>query len=108
MFRNPLVKFVEELEKAYYIFFGVAYSVNCDVAVDKTVKTNRRLGMGIIVRDHKGYVLTLKSLNKLENLEPITAEVLASLHASEFSRDMGLHKILLEGDAFKVMNDVTS
>jgi hypothetical protein len=46
--------------------------------------TTGRLRMGFIVRDHEGFVF------------------------AEFSRDLGLRNIFLEGDALHVVNDVKS
>lgn len=57
------------------------------MAVDKT---NRRMGLGAIVRNHKGDVIAAKSLTKLEKLEPVAVEALGALHVTEFSRELCL------------------
>lgn len=49
------------------------------MAIDKITG---RMGLGAIVRDHKGYVIATKSLTKLGNLALITAEVLTALMQS--------------------------
>lgn len=38
--------------------------------------------MGVIVRDHEGYVIAAKNLTKLGNLEPAAAEVLGAIRAA--------------------------
>jgi ribonuclease HI len=38
--------------------------------------------------------------------EPVVAEAIAALHAAEFSRDLGLQMIILEGDSLQVVNAI--
>jgi hypothetical protein len=45
--------------------------INWNVAIDTSIG---RLGMGFIVRDHKGFHLATKSRTKLANLEPVAAQ----------------------------------
>ena len=59
--------------------------VNCDVAFKKDVQ---RVGVRIIVRDHKGRV---------------SAETIASYYAAQLCNQMGLQRVILEGDAKTVM-----
>jgi hypothetical protein len=47
-------------------------------------------------------------LPKLGNFEPITAEALGTLHATEFCRDLGLQQIVLEGDALQRVDAIKS
>jgi hypothetical protein len=53
----------------------------------------------LIVRDRKDFVLVARSHTKLENLGLVAAEALAAFYATKFSKDLGLRKIFLEGDA---------
>jgi ribonuclease HI len=79
------------------------YKVNWDAALNSA---NRRMGVGIIVRDHLGMVIAARS-QTLEFLpEPVVAEAIAALHAAEFSRDLGLPTIVLEGDSLQVVKEV--
>jgi hypothetical protein len=56
------------------------------------------LGCGVIVRDHRGFIIAALC-KRLDNIqEPVIAEALASLVAVEFSWDFGLQDIILEGD----------
>lgn len=49
--------------------------------------------MGAIVWDHEGFVIVAKSMTKMGFLEPVATKTLTALHAVEFSRDFGLHKL---------------
>ena len=59
----------------------------------------KRIGIKIIVRDHGGGVLALmcETVNYIQ--DPVTAEALATRRAVEFSRTLGIRKLILEGDA---------
>lgn len=76
------------------------YKVNWDVDVDKA---NRWLGIGFIVRDYNDVVIAVRSLSKTGNSKPIAAEALTAFHAVEFSKELGLQHIILEGDALQVV-----
>jgi ribonuclease HI len=80
------------------------YKLNWDAAVDKF---NRRLGIGIVVRDHEGYVHATKSMTILGHLELVAVEVLAAFYASLFFKELDLHNIILEGDALQVVKVVS-
>lgn len=75
--------------------------VNWDVAGDKL---NQCVCVSIIVWDHESYILVARSTTKPAILEPVAAKALAALHTVEFSRDLGLQKILLEGDTVQIVN----
>jgi ribonuclease HI len=77
------------------------YKVNWDAAVDTV---NGRLGIGIIVRNHNGLVIAARSRTKMGCLEPVAVEALAAFQAIEFSIELGLQDIILEGDALQVVN----
>jgi hypothetical protein len=79
------------------------YKVNWDAALDSV---NQRMGVGVIVRDHMGRVIAARSTTVEFSSEPVVAEAIAALHAAEFSRDLGLPKIILEGDSLQVVNAV--
>jgi ribonuclease HI len=75
--------------------------VNWDAAIDISGK---RMGMGIIARDHEGYVLASMCSIKQFIVDPAVAEAYAALKAVEFCCDLGLWNILLEGDALEIVN----
>jgi ribonuclease HI len=77
------------------------YKVNWDAAIDSL---NKRMGMGIIVRDCAGQVIAAKSQTVFFLQDPVIAEAQAALCAVEFSRDLGLQSIILEGDSLQVVN----
>jgi ribonuclease HI len=79
------------------------YKVNWDAALDST---NNRMGIGIIVRDYLGMVIAAKSYTMRFISEPVVAEALAALHAAEFSRDLGLPMVILEGDSLQVVTTI--
>jgi len=56
----------------------------------------------------EGHVLAAKSFTIVGPLETIVAEALAALHAVEFSWDLGLRRIILEGDVLQIVNAVKS
>lgn len=64
------------------------------------------MGCGIIVRDYKGFVIAAQSkrLNALQEL--VIAEAMAALVVVEFSRDLGIHSIILEGDSLLVVQAI--
>lgn len=43
------------------------------------------MGIEIVVRDYEKHVIVIKSLTKMDNLEPIIAEVLAAFQATAFN-----------------------
>lgn len=54
--------------------------------------------------EHEEVHFVAKSMTKLAILEPVPAEALAELYATEFSRDLGLQSINIEGDMVQVVN----
>jgi hypothetical protein len=77
------------------------YKVNWDAAIDTV---NKRLGIGLIVRNHNGLVIAARSQTKMGCLEPVAVEELAAFQAIEFSIELGLQDIILEEDALQVVN----
>ena len=63
----------------------------------------KRLGCGIIVRDHGGFVIAAQCSGLDVIQEPVIAEALVSLIAAEFGWDLGLSDIILEGDSLQVV-----
>lgn len=76
------------------------YKENWDVAVDSHRKC---LGCEVIVRDHEGFIIVAQCKRLDVFQQPIIVEALASLVAVEFSRDLGLPDIILEGDSLRVV-----
>ncbi|XP_059446463.1 uncharacterized protein LOC132178010 [Corylus avellana] len=74
--------------------------VNWDAAVDKH---RRKMGIGVIIRDSMGEVLTTLSAPKDYIIEPDIAEALVVLRAVLFCGELGFHWVILEGDALQVV-----
>ena len=68
---------------------------------------NGRMGMGIILRNHNSLVVAARSRIKMGCLEPIAVEELAAFQVIEFSIELGLQDIILEGDALQMVNALT-
>lgn len=51
-------------------------------------------------------MLAARNSTKPILLDPIAAEALIALYATEFNRDLGLQRIILEGNAMQVVNAV--
>lgn len=75
--------------------------VNWDAAIDSG---HGRMGIGLIVRDYKDFVIAAENLTKMKNLEPIAAEALVVVQAVVFSNELGLQNIILKGNAIQVVN----
>jgi hypothetical protein len=63
--------------------------VNWDVAVDKS---NGRIGLGVVIRDHTGKLCAAKSLTRIGFLEPVAAEAMAVLVAVQLCGELGFHR----------------
>jgi hypothetical protein len=74
--------------------------VNWDAAMNK--KHGRR-DIGFVTRDSKGFILATRSTTQRIVLEPIVVEVVATLHAVIFSKEIGFSDIILEGDALQII-----
>lgn len=72
------------------------YKVNWDAAIDLKEK---RIGIGVIIRDHRGLVFAAQSKTIRAAYDPTTVEAVASLYAIELSCDSRPKEVLLEGDS---------
>jgi len=59
--------------------------------------------IGFVTRDSKGFILATRSTTQRIVLEPIVVEVVATLHAVIFSKEIGFSDIILEGDALQII-----
>jgi hypothetical protein len=78
---------------------------NWDAAVDGK---RRKIGVGVIVRNHEGGVIAMmcEIINFIQ--DPVTAEALAARRAVEFSRTLGVGELILEGDALQIVEALQS
>jgi hypothetical protein len=72
------------------------YKVNWDIAIDANLKC---MGLGVIIRDEKGRVFAASSKILESFQEPTFGEAMGARGAVEFSRELGLSEIVLEGDS---------
>jgi ribonuclease HI len=79
--------------------------VKWDAAVDKS---NGRMGLKVVVRDHSGKLCASKSLTRRGFLEPAPAEATAVLVAVHMCCELGLQQVWLEGDAKVVVDAVNA
>lgn len=83
---------------------GVA-KVNWDTIVNMH---NQKMGIGILVQDNQGEVLACLNASQNFNSQPILAEGLALWRVIEFSKEMGIPCVQLEGDAQILINAIIS
>ena len=60
-------------------------------------------GLGVIIRNQEGLVIASMSTRLPQQLQPIEIEALAASKALEFAREVGISKVVLEGDSLLVM-----
>lgn len=68
----------------------------------------KRIGVGIMVRDYKQQVGAASCHVMGGCLEPVIAEAMGALFAVEFSHDLGLQQFILEGDSKQVVQAITT
>lgn len=71
-------------------------------------KNNRKMGIGVIVRDSMGEVLATLSAPKEHIIALDIAEATAALSAITFIRELGLYKVVMEGDVLIVVQALMS
>lgn len=78
----------------YYI------KVNWDAYV---ASKGKRIGIGLIMRDHEGGVIAMLCETKAYVQDPAAVEAIAARRGAEFSADLGVRKVILEGDALQIV-----
>jgi hypothetical protein len=84
---------------------GHTIKVNFDAAINKNTGF---IGLGLIARDHKGYLLGAKCLTKSFLIDAHTVELMAASYAVNFCSEVGLFNVIFEGDALNVIREVNS
>jgi ribonuclease HI len=77
--------------------------VNCDAALDKG---KRRMGMGIILRDHEGKVRAAWSLSRPGLMDTIAAEATALFYGMKLRKELGVSNLVVEGDSKVVISAI--
>jgi hypothetical protein len=75
--------------------------VNWDAALDQR---QRRIGMGILARDHDGQVIAAMCSSKPFLLDPVSAEAFAAWRMAGFCGSLGARHIVVEGDALEIVH----
>ncbi|XP_042983222.1 uncharacterized protein LOC122312632 [Carya illinoinensis] len=75
------------------------FKVNWDEAIDKT---KCMIGIGIVLRDEKGQIISTMRHKKMQLPDPLLTESYGALVAIQFTKDLGLTQIELEGDSLQV------
>ncbi|KAF5471101.1 hypothetical protein F2P56_011568 [Juglans regia] len=79
------------------------YKANWDASIDRV---HSRMGVGVVIRNWEGRVTaTLKSSRSIFP-DAKLAEAMAALRAVLLCKQLGISRVLLEGDALNVVNDI--
>ena len=65
-------------------------------------------GLGVIIRDKKGFVIASMATRVPQQLQPVEIEALVANKALEFAREMDIADAVLEGDYLMVMTTLKS
>ncbi|XP_042972891.1 uncharacterized protein LOC122304691 [Carya illinoinensis] len=76
------------------------YKVNWDAAFSKS---GGSIGFGIIVREHEGKFMATKRVKREGFSDSLLAESIGALHATLFVVELGMRKIVLEGDSLQAL-----
>lgn len=63
-------------------------------------KENKKIGIGVIVRDNMGELLTMLSVPKEYIIALDIAEASTALRAANCCRELSLYRVILKDDAF--------
>ncbi|XP_059438570.1 uncharacterized protein LOC132171299 [Corylus avellana] len=74
--------------------------VNWDASIDKAGK---RMGVGILARDHEGRIIVAMCAMKPDLTDPAVAEAAGAWLAVELSHQSGFSHVVLEGDSLEIV-----
>jgi hypothetical protein len=75
--------------------------INWDVFLDMLRK---RIGVGVVARDHEGVLVSAMCATKDFIIEPTTVEAETAQKTVELSLQLGWQKLVLEGDVLEIVN----
>ncbi|XP_018813588.2 uncharacterized protein LOC108985665 [Juglans regia] len=81
------------------------YKANWDASVDQV---QSRMGVGVVIRNWEGSVTATLRSSRCIFLDAKLAEAMAALRAVLLCKQLGISRVLLEGDALNVVNDINS
>lgn len=76
------------------------YKVNWDASLDSM---HNKIGIDVVLRDHEAQVTGTLHAARYLNSNSFVAESMALLLAVQLCTDIGLHNLMLEGDALQVV-----
>lgn len=76
------------------------FKVNCDGAV---FSKSHRSGLGVVIRNSNGQVIASLTQQLNQAYKPIEVEAMAAIRALEFAAELGLDRVVVEGDSSIVM-----
>lgn len=62
-------------------------------------KINCRIGLGVIVRDHKGLIIAALRMNRPLLHDPLLAKACGAFEAAKLGIQLGLTQVILKGDS---------
>lgn len=65
-----------------------------------------KVGIGVIVRDHEGQVIATQQASRNLKASTLMTETYAAMMATTFNKELGVKKIMMEGDAIQVVRDL--
>jgi hypothetical protein len=78
--------------------------INWDASVNKSQK---KMGVGVVVRDSDGAVVAMYCLTKGFITSPSTAEAVGAWAAVDLAQRLGLRRAIFEGDALEIVQALT-
>ena len=76
------------------------YKINADGALLKTPKI---AGLGVIIRNNEGLPMALLMASRYYVTDPAAEELYATIQGPQLAHDIGIRRIILEGDSFNTM-----
>jgi ribonuclease HI len=77
--------------------------VNVDAALDRGAG---KMGFGLIMRDHEGKLVAAKSIMRMGSWDSAAAEALAAYFGVILGQEIGVQKMILEGDAKQIIDAI--
>ncbi|XP_018853114.2 uncharacterized protein LOC109015083 [Juglans regia] len=77
------------------------FKMNWDASVDKF---RGRIGIGVIIRDHKGLMIAALRMSRPLYPDPTLAEACGAYEATKFGLQLRLSKVVLEGDSQQIVS----
>ena len=82
-----------------------SFKINYDSVV---CSNSNRLGIGVVIRDHDGSMIASLAQQLNQAYKPMEIEAMAATRAVEFAEEVGVDKVLIEGDSSVVTEALRS